>query len=100
MSGPVAIITHHRLERLMTAWTKAGQNNDKIDPEVFDVKGAKPGDEIKFNMTNFTSSLKPINEAEIKVKVKEKVKVTKEEDYKYLTLKDIFDTGDDDGTVL
>ncbi len=108
--GPVAIITHHRLERLMTAWTKAGQNNDKIDPEVFDVKGAKPGDVIKFNMTNFTSSLKPINEAEIKVKVKvkvktgegkdKKVKVTKEEDYKYLTLKDIFDTGDDDGTVL
>jgi broad specificity phosphatase PhoE len=41
---PLCIVTHHRDERLLTAWVKAGQPaNHKIDLDTFLQKGDKPG---------------------------------------------------------
>jgi broad specificity phosphatase PhoE len=40
----LCIVTHHRDERLLSAWNKAGQPaNHKIDLDVFLQKGDKPG---------------------------------------------------------
>ncbi len=42
--SPVAIVTHHRLERLLEAWDKKGQPADhSIDIDTFTQKGDPPG---------------------------------------------------------
>ena len=42
--SPVAIVTHHRLERLLEAWDKKGQPADhSIDLDTFTQKGDPPG---------------------------------------------------------
>jgi broad specificity phosphatase PhoE len=48
----VAIVTHHRDERLMIAWDKAGQPNDHaIEIDVLLQKGDPPGGVIKLTTT-------------------------------------------------
>jgi broad specificity phosphatase PhoE len=59
-ANPVAIVTHHRVERLMTAWEKAGQTNTRIDPDLFRQKGEKPGHVEVMHLTHFPCTLKPI----------------------------------------
>lgn len=42
--GVVAIVSHHRCERLLKAWIAAGfPTNNAIDIKVFNAKGEKPG---------------------------------------------------------
>jgi len=50
---PLAIVSHHRNERLFAAWTKAGQPADhSIDAKEFMKTGADPGDieEFEFDL--------------------------------------------------
>lgn len=48
----IAIVTHHRGERLMTGWMRAGKPDDvlKVDSDVFNYKGTPPGSHKDFEV--------------------------------------------------
>lgn len=43
-SGNIAVVTHHRNDRVLVAWLKAGQKGDfEIDPDEMSKEGIPPG---------------------------------------------------------
>src|SRR5262249_4292492 len=58
--GPIALVTHHRVERLLNAWLATGQTNPKIDIKTLESKGDPPGTAEPFKLTHYPLSCQPI----------------------------------------
>jgi len=56
--GPVAITTHHRVERLLKAWKATGETNPSISRSEFETKGERPGSVEYMDLNHYPLSLK------------------------------------------
>ena len=61
MEPPVAVVTHHRVERLLNAWNKTGQDNPEIDQKELLQRGEKPGSVQKIKLTHDPSTNVPFS---------------------------------------
>ena len=61
--APVAIVTHHRVERLLKAWDETGQDNPRIDLGTFLSRGEAPGHAAAGHLSYYPGSQKPVAQA-------------------------------------
>jgi phosphoserine phosphatase len=66
MEHPVAVVTHHRVERLLNAWNKTGQDNPDIDQDELLQRGEKPGSVQEVELTHYPNSGQPIGDVLVK----------------------------------
>lgn len=60
--SPVAVVSHHRVERLINGWAKTGQDNPVIDETEFVKKGEEPGGIQKLDFTHYPGTSTPVGQ--------------------------------------
>src|SRR6266436_4759907 len=67
------IVTHHRVERLLCGWDKAGQTDGKIDLNCFFQKGDPPGGIIEMNLNDKQLSASHSNSSSLRTETDDPV---------------------------